>query len=113
LLLGEEGAMLLPHYDEAILLPDEKYKDHPRPAVSPKTHYNEWVNACLGEEHADANFDYSGPLTEAILLGNVAVRVKEKTLEWDAPGMRFPNAPEADALLRRGYREGWHIEGLG
>jgi len=56
---------------------------------------------------------FSSPLTEAVLLGNVAIHYPEQKLQWDTAAFEFPNKPEADRLLRRPYRDGWKIEGLG
>jgi predicted dehydrogenase len=73
-------------------------------------HYVEWLNACKGGPAAGTNFDYSGPLTETVLLGNLAIRVG-KAVEWDSEKMKT-NLPEANALLRREYRKGWELEAL-
>ena len=54
------------------------------------------------------NFDYSGALTEAVLLGNVAYRAG-KALEWDAKALKAGNAPEADKFIRKEYRKGWDV----
>ena len=109
LIIGEEGVMVLPHYSDAVLYPVEKFTDYPVPKLGHVKHFGLWVDAALGEGEAPCNFDYSGPLTEAVLLGNVAVRVAGKTLEWDAANLRVTNCPEADALVRRPYREGWEV----
>ena len=55
-----------------------------------------------------SNFDHSGPFTEMVLLGNLAIRLGKK-LDWDGPNMKALNAPEADALIRREYRAGWQL----
>jgi hypothetical protein len=60
----------------------------------------------------ESHFAQSGPMTEAILLGTVAIREPGKKLDWDAKTMTFPNAPEAEQHLRRSYRKGWEIEGI-
>ena len=112
LIIGEEGMMVLPHYKEPWLLPNDKFKEYTPPEVKPLNHYHQWVAACLGEGQAEANFDYSGPLTETVLLGTIAVRFPGKTLEWDAPGLRVENLPEANAFLRRSYRTDWTMPGL-
>jgi hypothetical protein len=65
-----------------------------------------------GTETSD-NFDYAGPLTEAVLLGNVATRIPGVTLDWDAAAMRLPRHPEAEHFLRRKYRAGWEIQPAG
>jgi predicted dehydrogenase len=71
-------------------------------------HYVEWVNACRGGPAALSHFDYAAPLTETVLLGNLAIRLG-KRIEWDAKSMKATNAPEADALVRREYRKGWEV----
>ena len=60
--------------------------------------------ACKGEGTPGANFDYSGPLTEMVLLGNLAVRTR-KHLEWDAANMRVTNDDKANQFLTKTYRE--------
>ena len=88
-------------------------KDFQRP---PKTiprsigHRAEWIQACKQEkpEDAKAGFAYSGPFTEALLVGNLAVRL-QKRIEWDGAAMKATNAPEADALIRKVYRSGFGI----
>ncbi len=67
------------------------------------------MDACLGGEKTESHFAQTGPMTEAILLGTVAIRVPEVKLEWDSPHMKVTNEPEANRFLRRKYREGWHL----
>jgi hypothetical protein len=55
-----------------------------------------------------SNFDYAAALTEAILLGNVAMRVGKK-LEWDSENLRVTNVPAADQFVRPEYRRGWSL----
>ena len=66
----------------------------------------EWIAACKGQGKALANLDYAGPMTEAVLLGNVALRAG-KRIEWDAKNLRIKNAPEANQFIRTEYRKGW------
>ncbi len=66
----------------------------------------EWIAACKGEGKALANFDYAGPMTEAVLLGNVALRVG-KPIKWNARKLKVTNVPEANQYIRGNYREGW------
>lgn len=68
----------------------------------------EFMQACQGGPKALSSFDYSGPFTEMVVLGTIAQRLG-KTLEWDAQAMKVNNAPEADALIRREYRQGWEL----
>jgi hypothetical protein len=64
--------------------------------------------ACKGGKPALCNFDYAGPLSEAVLLGTVAYRVGRK-LPWDAASLTAVNCPEADQYIRRTYRKGWEL----
>ena len=103
--------MLLADYGKHVLLPEADFKDFARP---PKTipdsigHHQEWLNACKTGGPTTCNFDYSGALTEANHLGNVAYRVGKKII-WDAANLRATNCPEAAALIRREYRKGWKL----
>lgn len=76
------------------------------PGDGDKRHHLEWIAACKGGTAGYSNFDIAAYLTEIILLGCVALRVGKK-LEWDGPGMRAKNAPEADLIIRRATRQGW------
>ena len=60
-----------------------------------------------------ANFDYSGPLTETVLLGGIATRFPNQELIWDAPNLSFKNNKKATALVKKKYRKGWEVKGLG
>jgi hypothetical protein len=69
------------------------------------------VDAILGKGQTSANFDYAGPLTEAVLLGSVASRFRNTTLDWNAKKMTF-NVKDANQFVRRKYRKGWDVKGL-
>ena len=69
-------------------------------------HHAEWIAACKGEGKALSHFDYSGPMTEAVLLGNVALRAGKK-IQWDAKQLKVTNVPEANEFIRKEYRKGW------
>jgi hypothetical protein len=71
-------------------------------------HHEEWIEACKGGPASYSNFDYAAPMTEALLVGNLAVRLGKK-IEWDASAMKAKNLPEADALIRPEYRKGWTL----
>ena len=71
-------------------------------------HYAEWIAACKGGPPALSNFDYAGPMTEALLLGNVAMRVGQK-LEWDAANLKVTNVAEANRFISKEYRKGWEV----
>ena len=70
------------------------------------SHENDWLYHCKQGTQPGANFDYSCPLTEMILLGNVAKKV-DGPLDYDDKAMRFTNNDKATALLHKNYREGW------
>jgi hypothetical protein len=69
----------------------------------------EWLEACKGGEKAGCNFDWAGPLTEAVLLGNIAIRAG-KPLEWDAAAMKFTNNKAANSLVSEAYQNGWSLD---
>jgi len=110
--LGTEGVMVLPHIGWPQLLPSKEFKGYALPDVGSANHWEQFVDTILGKAETSANFSYSGPLTEAVLLGSVATRFPRVTLKWDAPGIRFTNQPEANQFVRRAYRKGWEVEGL-
>lgn len=112
LLIGELGSLLIPHVGDPHLYPDSKFKSYPKPAMPPLNHYHEFADAAMGKCVAGANFDFAGPLAEAVLLANVANRFQKQTLEWDAKRLEFTNFEEANKYLRRDYRKGWDIRGL-
>ncbi len=113
IIIGDEGVMVLPHWAGPQLYPLEKFKGYQRPKVKSIDHYQQWVDGCLGKGTPEANFDFSGPMTEAVLLGNVGIHFAGKTLKWDAANMKIPNLPDAEKYLRKTYRAGWGIEGIG
>ena len=110
LFIGSEGT-LLANYGKLKLLPESKYADFkpPEPTIPNSIgHHKEWVQACKTGGETTCNFDYSGALTEAVLLGNVSYRVGSK-LQWDAENLKATNCPEADKYIRREYRPGWTL----
>jgi predicted dehydrogenase len=112
LFVGEEGIMLLPHFAEAQLFPQAKFRGYKPPVILEGNHYHEWVDACLGEGTTSASFSYGGPLTEALLLGVVANRFPGTKLAWDPEKLEVPNIAAANAVLQRNYRDGFQVEGL-
>jgi predicted dehydrogenase len=110
LFVGRDGR-LLADYSRWQLLPAEKFADFspPAPTLAPSIgHHAEWIAACKQGGSTTCDFAYSGPLTETVLLGNVAYRANA-TLEWDAPHLRIANAPEAEQFLDKTYRPGWEV----
>jgi hypothetical protein len=93
----------------------KEFEETPKTIPRSAGHYKEWIEACKGGKPGGSNFDWAGPLAEAVLLGNVALRSKLREdmtrykLLWDAPNLRITNLPEANQFLRREYRKGWSI----
>jgi hypothetical protein len=91
----------------------EQYKTPPPTIASSAGHYQEWIDACKGGAKAGSNFDWAGPLTEVVLMGNVALRMElrekldRQKLLWDAKAKQFSNLPEANEFLHKTYRSGW------
>ncbi len=117
LFLGERGSLLTGCYGRSPrLIPESKMQQYKQPAKSLDRipggeggHEKDWVRACKGGKPASSNFDYSGPLSETVLMGNLAVRFPNRRLLWDGEKMAVTNDPSANAYVRRQYREGWTL----
>ena len=128
LLEGTKGKLLLDCYGEnPRLLPTKLMKQVSLPqqtiARVPEGHYVQWVNACIagpGTGKTSSPFEYAGPFTESILIGNLAIRSflmknkdqypGRKKLLWDAKNMKITNFDEANQFVKREYREGWSLK---
>ena len=116
ILIGDKDTLYVPNYWGAgSFLSGAKVEDFkntpeslPRPQGFERNHHQEWLNACKGGPKALSNFDYSGPMTEAVLLGNVALRTGKK-IQWDSTKLMVTNVPEANRFLRTEYRNGWKV----
>ncbi len=109
--VGSEGVMFA-DYNKYRLFPADKFKkfEPPAPTIPDSIgHHAEWIRACKDGSPTLCNFDYSGALTESVLLGNVAYRTGKKLL-WDAENLKATNCPEADQYIRKAYRKGWEVE---
>ncbi len=93
------------------VFPADKYPND----LEPQDHYHGWADAAIagGNARAIADFNHGGPLTEAVLVGAIADRHAEQWLEWDRDALEFSNSAEATKLVKRTYRDGWQIDGLG
>ena len=110
MLVGDDG-VLLSDWDETWrMFPEERAKEYGTPPkVLPRSngHHEEWIQACKGGPKAGSNFDWAGPLTEGVLLGNVALRsqlrddLTRKKLDWNAGKMKFTNHEAANQFLKR------------
>ena len=118
LLIGDEGVLLSGWDDGWHLYPEKRAKNYgapPKKLSRSPGHHQEWINACKGGAKPGSNFDWAGPMTEAVLLGTVALRAQlredltQRKLEWDSKQMRFTNHEKANAFLKRKYRKGWEI----
>ncbi|WP_153558434.1 Gfo/Idh/MocA family protein [Roseimaritima sediminicola] len=109
LFLGEDGKLLC-GFNQLQLLPEEKYAQYqpPEPFLEDSPgFYREWLQACRGGQPASCHFDYSGPLTETVLLGNVAYRAGG--FDWDPQSLRTGDNSAAQSLIREAYHEGWEV----
>lgn len=110
LFMGDKG-MLLADYSRHVLLPRETFATFkaPDPTI-PKSigHQQEWLLACKTGGPTTCNFDYSGTLTEAVLLGAVSYKTGQK-IKWDAKNLKATNCPEAEQIIHKEYRHGWTI----
>jgi len=110
--IGTKGQMLLPHIAMPILLPAKDFDGYAMPEETRTDHYHEFADAVLGMGKTSAPFEFSGALTESVLLGPLATRFPNTTLEWDGPKATFTNVKEANQYLRRRYRHGWSVKNL-
>jgi predicted dehydrogenase len=111
LFVGEKG-MILADYSRHVLLPEISFRGFERPKETiPNSvgHHKEWLNAIKNGGPTTCNFDYSGALTECVLLGNVSHRLGNRPLEWDARNLKVVNEPEAERFVQHHYRKGWTL----
>ncbi len=109
---GTKGTIMVNdvYCNSARIIPEVEMRDFIKNRMPKRTekasigHFKEWIEACKGGEPAGANFDYSGPLTELVLLGNLAVRTGKK-IEWDSKNMKCTNLPEANQYVKKEYRD--------
>jgi predicted dehydrogenase len=117
LLIGEKGKIMAGCYGESPrLIPESKMKKYKLPKRTleripegPDGHEQDWIRACKGGKPASSSFDYSGPLTECVLMGNLAVRFPDRPLLWNGAAMEVTNDADANAYVKRQYREGWKL----
>lgn len=104
LLVGEKGSLVLPHVGKLSLFPKIAVDE-----LEDLNHYHGWADGCISGMQPSDGFEYAGPLTESVLLGNIAVRYRGTKLLWDGAAMKFTNHEEANKWLKRDYRQGWEI----
>ncbi|MEX0611733.1 MAG: Gfo/Idh/MocA family oxidoreductase [Pirellulales bacterium] len=108
-LVGESGTMVVPHWSQPQLFPEAKFRDYSLPMLEDANHFTSWVDACLGDGQTTSHFGYAGPLTEAVLLGVIALRFPREQLLWDSGAGRFTHHADATARLSKEYRRGWEL----
>jgi predicted dehydrogenase len=117
LFIGEKGTIMAGCYGRGPrLVPETAMQQATRPAPSiPRVeggeggHEKDWLRAIKENGAASSNFDYSGPLSEMVLMGNLAVRFPDRRLLWDGENMRVTNDEKANDFVRRAYRQGWTL----
>ena len=117
LFIGDEGKLMCGCYGMSPrIIPETKMMAYSQPSSSIARipdgmdgHEQDWVRACKGGKPASSNFDYSGPLSEMVLMGNLAVRFPNRRLLWDGLKMEVTNDIEANGYVKRQYREGWTL----
>ncbi len=117
LFIGDKGKLVAGCYGKSPrLIPDAKMKAFKRPEKTlervpggEQGHEKDWIRACKENKPACSNFDFSGPLSEMVLMGNLAVRFPNRRLLWDGEKMEVTNDKEANAAVSRQYREGWTL----
>ncbi len=117
MLVGDDGH-LMTDWNKWRIFPEKRaveYGEPPKVLERSPGHHAEWIAACKGGPAAGSNFDWAGPMTEAVLLGNVALRPQLREdlthvkLLWDADKLAFSNFDKANHFLRREYRKGWEV----
>jgi predicted dehydrogenase len=119
LFMGSKGVLRCGEYgDNPQLLPYERMREFSKnkPPQTLKrintSHEGNWIEACKTGGKATSNFDYAGPLTEMVTMGNLAIRPENvgKKLEWDGENMRVTNDDKANDYVQMHYRDGWSLE---
>ncbi len=113
--IGTSGALAIPHGGGGPkIYRDGKPSDEAIEALPSEDHHRNWVGAIRGEisEKPRANFSYAGPMTEAVLLGTVAMLLPGQELKWDDAAGKFVGNDAANAMVHQAYREGWEVKGI-
>ncbi|HEY3380666.1 MAG TPA: Gfo/Idh/MocA family oxidoreductase [Vicinamibacterales bacterium] len=110
--VGDKGKLMCETYSGSPrLIPERRMQAYKRPRKSIArvvgSHEQNWIDAIKGKTKAVSDFNYAGPFTEAVLLGNLGVAFPGVKLVWDGPRMTVTNHPEANDLVQHHYRSGW------
>jgi predicted dehydrogenase len=114
LFIGDKGIMMCETYGGSPrLIPETRMQRYKRPkkkfARIEGSHEQAWIDAIKGKIPPSDDFNYAGPFTETVLLGNLAIRYPGRKLLWDGPNMRVTNFEEANEHVQHTYREGWSL----
>jgi len=124
LFIGTKGKMMASTYSaNPLLLPTSRTSEvHvkqtiPRVPGQADGHYGQWIDGCLagyGKTELSSPFEVAGPLTEALLMANLAVRGHDLRgghikMIWDNDNMRITNFDDVNQFVKRQYRQGWTI----
>ena len=112
--VGDKGKMMCGEYgNNPQIIPRAKMREYKQPAQTLKRIdggiEQNWIDACKGGEVACSNFDYSGPFTETVVMGNLAVRFPGQKLLWDGANMKVTNNDAANEFVKGTYRKGWEL----
>jgi hypothetical protein len=110
---GDKGKLMCGTYGNSPqLIPYSAMQAYEKPpqtiARVNEIHEQGWIEAIKKGQKASSDFSISGPLTEIVLLGNVAKRMRTK-LNWDGDNLKITNVPEANQYLTKQYRENWSV----
>ena len=111
LFIGEAGKMILPHVGMPQLYPADKFGTYEMPDLQGSSHWHDWVDAALAGKKTTDGFDYAGPLTETVQLGNIAARLPGQKIDWDAKNFQC-SVPAAEKLLTKEYRAGFEVKAV-
>ena len=117
LFVGDKGKLMCGCYGATPrLIPETKMREYQKPPRQlPRVkndiggHEANWMDACKGGPPASSNFDYAGPFTESVVMGNLAIRNPHRKLVWDGPNMKFTNDDTANEYVQSQYRQGWTL----
>ncbi len=105
--VGDRGTLVIPHVAAPKLFPLDKFPAADYPSVASVDHYTQWADACRGIGTTTSHFGYSGPLTECVLLGTIAIRFPDQVLRWDSKQLKITNHDKAQSYVTKPYRKGW------